>query len=164
MAVLWFVYYLQVCWRPVHKHTASVGRCRPSCGQLGFVTTFETFVGSIRYLSSPHHYLWLFLTDTSGEELHLVWKQQRSGELLTLGHETHQDITTPRHQPTPFSYLFVITLPLLSPLLGKSCRLALLKPILAVPHHGETWRRWTCFSISSRQIASGVKLWHFLFE
>ena len=33
------VYFFQVCWRSVHKHTASVGGGRPSCGQLGFVTT-----------------------------------------------------------------------------------------------------------------------------
>ena len=151
------------------------GLLEASTQAYGFSWRMSTILWSVRFCHHFWNICWIHMLlvvppslfydcFSSGEELHLVWKQQRSGELLTLGHETHQDITTPRHQPTPLSYLFVITLPLLSPLLGKSCRVALLKPILAVPHHGETWRRWTCISISSRQIASGVKLWHFLFE
>ena len=136
--------------------------CRPSCGQLSFVTTVDTFVGSMPYSSSPHHYL-VFNEDFRwGVTPCLAATKIRwTIDFRSWDTPRHHYTSPPIHHvinPTSSSwyhYMFVIAWPLHSPLLGKSCHISVLKPILAVPHHGETWRRWPCLSISPWQTASG---------
>ena len=83
--------------------------CRPSCGHLGFVTTFDTLPNLTYpfifwdYLQQTQ--LGLFVRNTLGEELHVVRQKQRSGKVSRSDGETqsrhHCNYTSPP-TPSPF--------------------------------------------------------------